>query len=68
MTLCGLAPARGQRRRPRSLGLRDEHVAARRDPGRGHGAAPAPRGARVAYVASPAAAADAPAQAPAAGT
>ena len=58
----------GQRRRPRSSGLGNEHLAARRDPGRGHGAARAPRGARVAYVASPAAAAAALAQAPAADT
>ena len=58
----------GQRRCPCPPGLGYEHLAARRDPGRGHGAARAPRGARMAYVASAAAAADAPAQAPAAGT
>ena len=58
----------GQRGRPRASGLRDEHLATRRDPGRGYGAARAPRRASVAFVASSAAAADAPAQAPAPGT
>ena len=53
---------------PRPSGLGYKHLAARCDPGRGHRAARAPREARVAYVASPAAAADAQAQAPAAGT
>ena len=53
---------------PRASGLGDEHLAARRDPWWGHGAAGAPRGARVALVASSAAAADTSAQASAAGT
>ena len=58
----------GQRGRPRASGLGDEHLATRRDPGRGYGAARAPRRASAAFVASSVAAADAPAQAHAPGT
>ena len=56
-----------QRGRPRSLGLGDEHLASRRDTGRGSWAAWARRRAGVAFVARLAASADARAQAPAPG-